>query len=83
MNKEFLFGDELLDEEFEEFEKELNEQPSCLKDIDFCLTEIDFYPPSDDRAYTSNIEDIDGGDSFAGYCVEFFEMLNEEGYYDN
>ena len=80
MSKEFLFGDELLNEEFED---ELDEQGSCLDDIDFCLTELDFYPYSDNRVWTSNVEDIDDGDNFAEYCSEFFEMLDEEEYYDN
>ena len=46
------------------------------------LTDKDFYPPSDDRYFESYIEDIDGGDNFADYCIDFFEMLEEEGYYD-
>lgn len=84
MSKGFLFNNELVDEEFEtEFEDELDEQDSCLKDIDFCLTETDFYPPYDDRVWASNVEDIDGGDNFSDYCIEFFEMLDEEEYYDN
>lgn len=92
MNKEFLFSDESFDEEFdeefeeefeEELEEEVDEQNSCLNDIDICLTEIDFYPPFDNRVWTSNLEDIDGGDNFIGYCTEFFEMLDEEDYYDN
>lgn len=81
MSKGFLFGDELIDEEFDE--EELVEQSFCLNDIDFCLTEIDFYPPFDNRVWTSGIEDIDCDDNFANYCVEFFEMLDEEEYYDN
>lgn len=80
MSKGFLFGDELLDKELED---ELSEQDFCLNDIDSCPTEIDFYPPSDDRVWTSNVEDIDDGDNFIDYCVEFFEMLDEEEYYDN
>lgn len=47
------------------------------------LTEIDFYPPSDDRTWKSNVEDIIGGDNFADYCEDFFEMLDEEEYYEN
>lgn len=38
---------------------------------------------SDSRVWKSNIEDIDGGDNFADYCKEFFQLLDEEGYYDN
>lgn len=46
------------------------------------LTEEDFYPASDDRYLESYIEDINGGDNFADYCKDFFEMLEEEDYYD-
>lgn len=42
------------------------------------LTEKDFYPPSDDRVFTSYIEDIDGGDNFADYCEYIFELYEEE-----
>lgn len=42
------------------------------------LTEKDFYPPSDDRVFTSYVEDIDGGDNFADYCKDFFELYEEE-----
>lgn len=42
------------------------------------LTEEDFYPPSDNRVFTSYVEDIDGGDNFADYCKDFFELYEEE-----
>ena len=48
----------------------------------FELTEENFYPPSDDRVWQSYVEDIDGGDTFVDYCEDFFELLEEEGYYD-
>ena len=48
-----------------------------------CLKESDFYPPSDDRDWKSYVYDIVGGDNFADYCEEFFELLDEENYYDN
>lgn len=54
-----------------------------LTNDDFCLTESDFYPPSDDRVWKSNIEDIEGGDNFADFCDEFFKMLDEEDYWEN
>lgn len=60
-----------------------NEQDDFLMSDDFCLTDSDFYPPCDDRVWRSNVEDIDGGDNFADYCEEFFELLDEEEYYDN
>lgn len=46
------------------------------------LTEADFYPSLDNRYLKSNIEDIEGGDNFADFCRDFFELLDEEGYYD-
>ena len=47
------------------------------------LTEQDFYPPYDNRVWTSNVEDIKNGDNFADYCKDFFKLLDEEEYYDN
>ena len=47
-----------------------------------CLTETDFYPPSDDRTLKSNIVDINGGDNFSDYCEYIFDLLEEEEYYD-
>lgn len=49
---------------------------------DYCLSEIDFYPPSDNRCLESYVEDIDNGDNFADYCEELFELLEEEGYWE-
>ena len=47
-----------------------------------CLTEENFYPPSDNRYLKSYVEDIDGGDNFADYCRYIFNVLEEEGYYE-
>lgn len=47
-----------------------------------CLTEADFYPPSDNRNLKSNVKDIFGGDNFADYCEYIFDVLEEEGYYE-
>lgn len=66
----------------------INKQDYCSIDGDnakydiYALTEVDFYSPSDNRVLESYIEDIDGGDNFVDYCAEFFELLEEEGYYD-
>ena len=46
------------------------------------LTEARFYVSSDDRFLESYVADIKGGDNFADYCESFFELLEEEGYYD-
>lgn len=55
---------------------ELDRQP------DDCLSENSFYTTYDNRVLKSYVEDISGGDNFADYCEEFFELLEEEGYYD-
>lgn len=52
-------------------------------DDNLCLKESDFYHPSDDRVWKSNIDDIEGGDNFADYCEEFFRMLDEEDYWES
>lgn len=59
-----------------DFSDLLNEQHA------FELTEQDFYAYSDNRVLESYVEDIDGGDNFADYCKDFFELLEEESYYD-
>ena len=46
------------------------------------LTEQDFYPPLDDRVYTSGIDDIEGGDNFAEYAEYFWEEYGHELYDD-
>ena len=57
--------------------------PVKLKfNYDDCLTEVDFYPPFDNRTLKSNVGDIYGGDNFADYCEEFFALLEEEGCYE-
>ncbi len=61
--------------------EELDEKINYLINNDFCLTDSDFYPPSDNRVWTTNIMDIDGGDNFADYCEDFFEMLDQEEYF--
>ncbi len=61
--------------------EELDEKINYLINNDFCLTDSDFYPPSDDRVWTTNVMDIDGGDNFANYCEDFFEMLDQEEYF--
>lgn len=62
---------------------ELDKKIAYLMDNDFCLTESDFYPPSDNRVWTTNVVDIDGGDNFANYCADFFGILDQEEYFEN
>lgn len=50
---------------------------------DFCLTEKDFYPPSDNRILQSYIYDIYGGDTFEDYTEYIFDLYEEEDYYEN
>jgi hypothetical protein len=47
-----------------------------------CLTEADFYPPSDNRTLKSNVRNIAGGDNFTDYCEYIFDLLEKEGYYE-
>lgn len=49
---------------------------------DYILTEQDFYPPSDNRYWKSNVRDIACGDNFADFCEDFFELLDEEEYFE-
>ena len=73
MEKKFMFNNELDKELDEELDENLTEEEN---------QEIDSYS-LDDRVWTSNVEDIDGGDNFADYCEYFFGLLDEEEYYDN
>lgn len=75
-----IMSDKLFSNEMNE---ELDKKIAYLMDNDFCLTESDFYPPSDNRVWTTNVVDIDGGDNFADYCEEFFEILDQEEYFEN
>lgn len=50
--------------------------------LNSCLKEEDFYPPSDNRCLKSYIRDVNGGDSFAEYCEYIYEILDEEEYYE-
>ena len=47
------------------------------------LTEQDFYPQTDNRHWKSNVVDIVGGDNFADFCEDFFELLDEEEYFES
>lgn len=55
---------------------------NVMQEESYYLTEEDFYPPSDNRTFKSNVRDIYGGDNFADYCEYIFEYLEEEEYYD-
>jgi len=85
--------DDILNEQYCEYLKDIFSLPKkrdvykqrnnlYQEDNNFYLSESDFYPSADNRVLKSFVEDINGGDNFADYCEEFFEMLEEEGYYD-
>ena len=38
---------------------------------------------SDNRTWASNIYDINGGDNFADFCEYYFEMLDEDEYWES
>ncbi|MBO5828912.1 MAG: hypothetical protein J6R59_10745 [Paludibacteraceae bacterium] len=44
----------------------------------------DFYSSlEDNRVWTSNVEDINGGDNFADFCENYFKLLEEEDYFED
>ena len=43
----------------------------------------DFYSPFDYRVLKSYVADINGGDNFTDFCEEFFEMLDENDYWES
>lgn len=55
---------------------------SNKRDLDYELSEKDFYPPEDTRYYQSGVEDIYGGDNFADFAEYFFDTYEEE-IFDN
>lgn len=73
-------SDKLLDNKSTE---ELDKMIDFVINNSFCLTDSDFYPPSDNRVWTTNVMDIDGGCNFADYCEEYFEMLDQEEYFES
>ena len=42
-----------------------------------------YLPLEDNRVWTSNIEDINGGDNFADFCEDYFKLLEEEDYFED
>lgn len=46
------------------------------------IKEEDFYPPSDDRTWRSYVVDVDSYNTFEDYCIDFFQLLDEEEYFD-
>jgi hypothetical protein len=55
-----------------------------LEEQDYYPTEFDdLFVSTDDRVWQSNVRDIKGGDNFADFCEEFFEILDEEEYWEN
>ena len=55
-----------------------------LEEQGYCSTEFDdLFANTDGRVWKSHVKDINGGDNFADFCEEFFEMLDEEEYWEN
>lgn len=55
-----------------------------LEEQGYCSTEFDdLFVNVDNRVWKSHVGDIYGGDNFADFCEEFFEMLDEEEYWEN
>lgn len=51
--------------------------------LDQCSDDRSWKSSSDDRTWMSNVYDINGGDNFADFCEEFFEMLDENDYWES
>ena len=51
--------------------------------LDQCSDVGSWESSSDDRTWMSNVYDINGGDNFADFCEEFFEMLDENDYWES
>lgn len=79
MNVKIMFSDNLNRKDY--YPYPIDEKQN-KNNIDNSLSEDDFYKADDDRCWESYVDDIDGGDNFADYCESFFEMLDEEGYWD-
>ena len=54
-----------------------------LREQDFFIDDRTWTSSSDDRTWTSNVRDIVGGDNFVDFCEEFFELLDEEEYFES
>lgn len=73
-----------------DIEDMLNQQGFHLEGEDYIIDDNCYltdtydtdYPLFDNRTWESNVEDIYGGDNFADYCEYFFELLDEEEYFD-
>lgn len=61
----------------------IKQQDALLDDDSSCLTDEEWYLSPDDRYWQSNIEDVEGGDNFADYCKYFFNLLEEEDYFED
>lgn len=44
------------------------------------LCDQSFYPPADDRLYSSGIDDVLGGDNFDDFVESFWELYEDEIY---
>lgn len=47
--------------------------------LNYCeISEKDFFPPEDERAYHSNVYDIEGGDNFEDYFRWFYSNYEKD-----
>ena len=49
---------------------------------DFVLTEKDFYPPEDNRFYSSKVRNIPYGDNFNDFINDYWLLCEKEGIFD-
>ena len=63
--------------------KHILNQQDCYLEDEFYEIYNDTYHLEDKRVWTSNIEDIYGGDNFADFCVDYFKLLEENEYFED
>lgn len=83
MGNKLKFDDMLGEQGYHLEDEEYLEDYLTNDDLDFTNAFEINYLLFDNRTWKSNIEDIKGGDNFADYCEEFFELLDEEEYFEN
>ena len=77
-----FYNDYIQDEDFYDKKLSIEEIKYLEKLSEYELSEKDFYPPEDNRVLHSNVYDISGGDNFNDYAEYFFEVCDEEEYFD-
>lgn len=68
---------------FDEYDYEYEIERQIFREENFVIDNRTWKSSSDNRIWKSNVLDIYGGDNFADFCEELFEMLDEEEYWES